>query len=96
MITPSSCTSLQTPASRCRKETAAPNWRGPLPTTAWRPGEIVPDTRTIVVPADAPPGRYRVTIGLYNYQTMERLPASDAAGAALGEEVELTTIEVVK
>jgi len=71
-----------------------PNWHGPLPMTAWPAGQSVPDTHTLVIPPDAPAGRYRVTVGLYDWRTMARLPATDAAGRPLGDEVELTTLEV--
>jgi len=71
-----------------------PSWRGPLATSSWHAGEVVPDTRRLEVPADAAAGRYRVSVGMYDWQSMERLKASDRVGATLGDEVTLTTIEV--
>jgi hypothetical protein len=38
---------------------------GLYPTTAWGPGEMVRDTFTLTVPADAPPGLYHVQVGWY-------------------------------
>jgi len=43
-------------------------------TDGWIAGEIVKETRRIAVPADAPVGRYRFTVGVWNPSTGERLP----------------------
>ncbi len=53
---------------------------GRHPTGHWLPGEIVPDPYRLELPADAPPGRYRIIAGMYDLATMERLPVTDAAG----------------
>lgn len=52
---------------------------GAAPMTTWVPGQIIPDAYQLSIPADAP-GTLRLLIGLYNWQTQERLPvgASDA------------------
>jgi hypothetical protein len=71
-----------------------PNWRGPLPTSSWPAGQVVPDAHRLVVPADAPAGRYVVSVGLYDWRTMQRLPAHDAAGQSLGDEIRLLTLDV--
>jgi hypothetical protein len=47
---------------------------GLYPTTAWGAGEMVRDTFTVTVPADAPPGLYTVDAGWYDPATEERLP----------------------
>ncbi len=45
------------------------------PTTRWAEGEVVRDA--IVLPlSDAPPGTYRLAVGLYNPQNGARLPAA--------------------
>lgn len=49
---------------------------GRYPTSHWVPGEIIEDTYPIAVPNDAPPGPYRVFLGLYNEATQERLPVT--------------------
>jgi hypothetical protein len=49
------------------------------PTTAWRPGEIIADSRLV------PPGR-RYRVGLYDPATGERLPAFDADGTRLADD----------
>jgi hypothetical protein len=51
---------------------------GARPTTGWLPGEIVRDTHTLVVAADAPPGRYVLEVGMYDPITGERLRVSQA------------------
>ncbi len=35
------------------------------PTTGWAVGEVVTETREVAVPADLPPGKYRLQVGLY-------------------------------
>ncbi len=47
---------------------------GTRPTPGWLPGEIIADAYTLSLPADAPPGDYRLLTGLYNGRTGERLP----------------------
>jgi len=44
---------------------------GQYPTSIWSPGESVVDERRIPVPA----GEYEVFVGLYRWETLERLPA---------------------
>lgn len=40
---------------------------GVYPMSWWRPGEVVRDARTLVIPEDAPPGAYLVVVGMYAY-----------------------------
>jgi len=47
---------------------------GQAPTSTWRQGDIVVDKIEIPIRADAPPGRYRVQLGMYDLATMQRLP----------------------
>ena len=46
-----------------------------LPTVFWRRGDVVRDQRAIELSADLPYGRYTIAVGLYDPQTMTRLPA---------------------
>jgi hypothetical protein len=57
------------------------------PTTLWRPGERLLDEHTLAVPADAPPGAYRLVAGMYRL-------ASGGTLTALGEPVALGEVEV--
>ncbi len=59
------------------------------PTTTWPPGEIIADRHTIPLADDAPPGRYRLEIGLYDGLSGDRLEVYDATGALLGDHVVL-------
>jgi hypothetical protein len=51
-----------------------------FPTSAWRPGMIIPDKHTLALPADLAPGEYQFNTGLYLLETGERLPVWDSAG----------------
>lgn len=66
---------------------------GTVPTTCWRPGEIIVDRYEITAPAEVPPGNYRLDTGLYRWQTGERLPAK-GEGTTTDGRVILTTIAV--
>jgi len=44
------------------------------PTGKWLIGEIVPDTLLLRIPADAPPGRYRLLAGLRDPDANDRAP----------------------
>lgn len=47
---------------------------GAFPTTGWLPGEYIVDDYVIPIAQDAPPGDYRLEVGLYNPDTGQRLP----------------------
>ena len=47
---------------------------GFLPTSYWPPNQVIADDYAIEIPADAPPGDYQVLVGLYDLETMDRLP----------------------
>lgn len=59
---------------------------GAWPTTMWLGGEIVLDDYALVVPPDAPPGRYALAVGLYDPATMVRLPLFDETGQRLADD----------
>ncbi|MEZ4767597.1 MAG: 6-pyruvoyl-tetrahydropterin synthase-related protein [Caldilineales bacterium] len=68
---------------------------GANPTWAWAPGEIITDTRTLQVRADAEPGDYRLLVGLYDPADGTRLPVADAQGNPLPDgQITLTTLTV--
>jgi hypothetical protein len=48
------------------------------PTTRWLPGEIVPDTHPLTLPADLPAGRYRLWAGMYEYESLRNLAVLSA------------------
>ena len=51
-----------------------------LPTRLWFGGLAEAETWHAPLPADMPPGRYRVLTGLYHSSSIERVPARDAHG----------------
>ena len=56
---------------------------GLYPPTRWWSGQIVDDDYAIQIPEDAPAGEYRIAVGMYDWQTGERLPLRDDAGAPM-------------
>ncbi|MBL7183383.1 MAG: glycosyltransferase family 39 protein [Anaerolineae bacterium] len=56
---------------------------GTYPTTSWLPGEVVIDEYEIVVDATAPTGEYQIEVGMYDLETMQRLPVFDEAESHL-------------
>lgn len=65
---------------------------GAFPTTAWVPGEFVADHYAIPLPANLPPGRYRLSVGMYLWPEMTRLPVKE--GDQTGDAVFLGWIEI--
>ncbi len=55
---------------------------GPRPMTSWLAGSRIVDQQSLTLPADLPPGNYHLILGVYNWQTGERLatvgPRSEA------------------
>jgi hypothetical protein len=70
-----------------------PPVHGTYATTLWVPGEIVVDEYGIPVDADAPPGSYVIEVGMYDPETMARLPVSDPGGT-FGDRVLLGRVTV--
>jgi len=65
---------------------------GVAPTTHWTVGAVVKDVVWLDLPADLSSGEYRLLVGMYRLDTMERLPVM---GDTTGENaVELGTIWV--
>jgi hypothetical protein len=64
-----------------------------FPTSTWLPGEVIVDNHHLALPAAAPPGVYRVIVGLYHWPTGDRLQAVDGEGNPLGDAALLTTID---
>ena len=62
---------------------------GARPTWSWLPGEIITDEVALHIPVDLPAGQYRLTTGLYDELTGQRLMLPDGKDA-----IELTTVEV--
>ena len=69
---------------------------GALPTSAWLEEEIVYDEHNLDLPSDLIAGDYRLEIGLYSLDSMERLPVLDASGHETGNSVSLEPIVLKK
>jgi hypothetical protein len=52
------------------------------PTSHWQPGELVVDLADLYIPPDLPDGMYHLEIGVYDMQTMRRLPIADEPSGA--------------
>jgi hypothetical protein len=66
------------------------------PTSAWAEGEIVRDEYSLLVPDDAPKGEYLIEVGMYEWQTGQRLPVFDELRTPMPEDrIVLRRIQVV-
>ncbi|HYN89651.1 MAG TPA: glycosyltransferase family 39 protein [Ardenticatenaceae bacterium] len=66
---------------------------GFFPTSYWLVDQIVPDTHTLVLGADVPPGSYELRVGMYDLATTTRLPVTGGAEAG-ADFVRVATVEV--
>jgi hypothetical protein len=72
----------------------SPPLGGLYPATAWQPGEVVADPRTVQISGLAL-GEYTLAVGLYHPATLARLPVVDAAGRPVPDDViRLMKVEV--
>jgi hypothetical protein len=67
---------------------------GGCPTTTWAPGDEIVDRETVTLPGSLPPGRYGLTIGLYDPNSGARLKRSDHAPPDQPDFVRLGTVDV--
>jgi len=52
-----------------------------LPTSSWPAGTVLPETTWLSLPLDLPAGTYKIYVGLYRPDTLERLPLlNDTSG----------------
>ncbi|MCB9079076.1 MAG: DUF2079 domain-containing protein [Anaerolineaceae bacterium] len=70
-----------------------PWWELPLPTSTWQPGETLRDRHVLALPADLPPGTYRLQAGVYYWEDLERLPVLEN-GVPVNNFVELGSLEL--
>lgn len=66
---------------------------GPRPMTSWLAGEEIQDTQTLSLPAALPAGSYQLLLGIYNWQSGERLPVVGEA-TATGETIVIATLDL--
>ena len=53
---------------------------GAAPTSGWAPDQVIVDRLSLPIAVDAPPGEYRITVGMYDASSGTRLPIADARG----------------
>ena len=58
-------------------------------TSEWQEGQVVEDSYIIPIQADLPQGMYRIEVGLYDPQSMQRLPVLDERGRPQGDRITL-------
>ena len=63
--------------------------QGTHPTSGWEPGEVVRDPYQVQLAETLPSGPYRLLVGLYRLDTLQRLPVLDKSGAAVDDKVVL-------
>jgi hypothetical protein len=65
------------------------------PVPSWRADERLIDSHPIALDADLALGRYELVAGMYDLETLERVPAFDSAGARLPQDtIVLTSIDL--
>lgn len=60
--------------------------RGVRPAPSWRAGEVIEDGHLLQLGDDLAPGEYELSVGMYDPETMQRVPAYDASGERLPED----------
>ncbi len=69
--------------------------RGMMPTSTWIPGQAFSDTVVLTVPANAyAPDEAQIELGVYDFDTGQRLPVTTADGRALGDNVRFHRIDL--
>jgi hypothetical protein len=62
-------------------------------TSTWLPGEVIVEERVIPIKPGAPPGTYRLLVGLYTPDDIQRLPLTAGAAQPL-DYLLLTEVEI--
>ena len=75
-------------------EDNTPPLGGAFPMTQWVAGDWVRDTHTLIIPADLPPGEYRLRVGLFDLATGERAGVFSRGGRLLGDHHLVTELQV--
>jgi hypothetical protein len=70
--------------------------RGQAPTTRWLPGQVIADPYQIPLSEGAQAGPLTLEVGMYDLQTMARLPVIDENGTVTGDAIHVTELEVVE
>jgi 4-amino-4-deoxy-L-arabinose transferase-like glycosyltransferase len=65
------------------------------PTSAWGEAEIVIDSFKLALPTDAPPGKYQIEAGFYQWPSLQRLPVVDTSGQVVADHAILSQLTVI-
>ncbi|MCX7855828.1 MAG: hypothetical protein N2556_07640 [Anaerolineae bacterium] len=68
--------------------------RGGCPTSLWLPSRLLRDRYELALPADTPAGEYLLEVGMYRWETGERLPASGDSADPQNRRILLGTVRV--
>lgn len=71
-------------AGRVVAERSSETEGGRRPATGWGAGMVVVDGSGVLLPPDLPPGEYALRLGLFAFDTNDRLAAAGADGVELG------------
>ena len=78
-----------------RAQQDGPGVAGFQSTSTWQPGATIQDNHGLALPEDLPPGRYTLCAALYDWQTLERLPATGPDGQPLRDNLACFTTVMV-
>jgi len=56
------------------------------PTSLWDEAEIIEDEHELLLPPDLPGGEYRIAVGMYLLETLQRLPVFDEGGSRVRDD----------
>jgi len=89
-------TQLIDPAQRKAAQLDGCPLDGAAPTTIWEPGEVVVDTRRLLIFPDAPPGAYDLRVAVYLLEEGEivHLPVISQKGEMLSSHILLTRVRI--
>jgi hypothetical protein len=68
---------------------------GFTPTTRWLPGEMIADEHALLLPLEAPPGRYKLFAGMYEWEMVRNLTILTPEAASPNNRILLGEVEVV-
>jgi uncharacterized membrane protein len=68
---------------------AAPHWVTAWPTSHWESDAIVLDGHRLSLPAHLPDAEYQIRVGMYDWQTLERLPTFSSCCQPQGDAADL-------
>lgn len=77
---------LLSPGGELAAQHDGPPIQGVRPTPSWRAGEVIEDGHLVQLGDDVNPGKYELAVGMYDAETMQRVPVYDASGGRLPDD----------